>query len=435
VTERASALVSWLALAGLVAGCSSDGGSMDPAVAPLAPHEMAGAASPESSGVSSDAVGSDAPQSDDMSAAPPVAPANVEARPTLPPAVDPGAPPGEDTVPDVAVEPAPDANPPLLAQGVRWLGRVDVSDPEQPRFAWSETGFVARFEGTALEVLLDNDDAFVFRAVIDGEARTPFAAQRGVGRYVLAENLTSGVHVVELRRQTEAVHGTSRFMGVSTPGGNLLEPPPPSERLLEVIGASVSAGFGALQDDPCGFSFATESSFDAFPGVAARELGADLAVLAISGRGVTRNDNGSTDNTMPQLFERVLPNEPLPWSFRSTPQVAVINLGKNDFATGDPGAALIDGFVELGLRVRQRYAEAFIVITTGPNLGGNHARQIEYARRAIELRRAAGDDRIELLDWDEIVPGEIGCSYHPNQLKQREMGQQLAALIRARLAW
>jgi hypothetical protein len=446
--RQAIALSSSILASG-VAACSGDGRATHAAAAPAVEGDAAGDGS--SSGASNigaaGAGASDGVPHEDLMTAPTSSASGSEGLPNVPASDNGSARPDGETAPDAPpmlepspvdaqTSPQPSFNPALLAQGVRWLGRVDISDPEEPRFAWSETGFVARFEGTALNVDLDNDDAFVFKIVIDGAPQPPFAARQGLASYTLAQGLTPDVHVVELLRQTEAVHGISRFVKVETPGGTLLEPPPARDRLIEVVGASVSAGFGDLRDDPCGYSFATQSSFDAFPAVASRELGADLMLLAISGRGVTRNDTGSTAGTMPQLFDRILPDDPsLEWSFRATPQAVVVNLGKNDFAVGDPGSALVDGYVTFSRELRQRYPEALIVIATGPNLGPDHALQIGYARQAIALRQADGDNDIELLDWDELSPGEIGCAYHPNQIKQREMGQQLAEAIRLRLGW
>ncbi len=47
----------------------------------------------------------------------------------------------------------------VVAAGVRWIGRVDASDASGPRFAWSGTGFAARFSGTSISVNLKTDDA------------------------------------------------------------------------------------------------------------------------------------------------------------------------------------------------------------------------------------------------------------------------------------
>ena len=47
-------------------------------------------------------------------------------------------------------------------------------------------------------------------------------------------------------------------------------------------------------------------NWDAYESVAARALGAEVSTVAISGRGVYRNADGTTDGTMPKLFDRIL---------------------------------------------------------------------------------------------------------------------------------
>ena len=200
----------------------------------------------------------------------------------------------------------------LLAAGVRWFGRVDMTDPMRPRFGWSGTGFIARLTGTALSVSLNNAGAFVFKSVVDGIPQLAFAAAAGQGTYTLATGLAVGTHTVALYRQTEGVYGDSQFLGLTVSGGALGEPPPASGRLIEVVGASVSCGYGDLGVLPCTFSFATESHFDAYESVAARAVNADLIVVAISGRGMYRNTDGTTAGTMPKLYNQILANTATP---------------------------------------------------------------------------------------------------------------------------
>ncbi len=330
----------------------------------------------------------------------------------------------------------------VIAAGVRWFGRVDtVTDPDHPRFAWSATGFVAAVTGGTFSVDLDNDGPFVFKAVIDGEPQPSFTVTAGEGTYVLADGLPDGTHTVALHRQTEGWYGNSRLLALTVDGGTLLAPPAAAPRLMEVVGASVSCGYGNLGTAPCGFTFPTESAFDAYESVAARAVGAELSVVAISGRGVYRNSDGTLTDTMPQIYDRILPTSlataPAPaWDFRVTPQVVVINLGKNDLAVGDPGQPFVDAYVTFTGALRERYPNAFIVCTTGPNLGdAAHAIQLAYVSAALDTRHAAGDDRIELLDWPEDTADEQGCDGHPNAAKHQTMGDALAELLRARLGW
>jgi len=327
--------------------------------------------------------------------------------------------------------------PPVIAAGVRWVGRVDTTDAAGPRFGWSGTGFVARFTGTSLTARLNNGGAFVFKAVVDGAPQPAFATTAGQGSYGLASGLPAGTHDVALYRQTEGFYGDSQLLGLTVGGGTLVDPPAAPARLIEVVGASVSCGFGDLGASPCTFTFGTESHWDTYESVAARALGAEVSTVAISGRGVYRNADGTTDGTMPKLFDRILAGSAAPtWDFRTTPQVVVINLGKNDLALGDPGTIFRDGYLAFTRTLRGRYPNAFIVCTTGPNLGEpGHTQQLGYVSAVVATRHTEGDSAIELLDWPEQVAGQIGCEAHPNAVKQASMGEQLTALLRARLHW
>ena len=325
----------------------------------------------------------------------------------------------------------------LLAAGARWIGRVDISDADHPRFAWSGTGFVVRFNGVGLSVSLRNAGPFVFKPIIDGLPQPAFAATTGTATTVVASGLAPGEHTVGLYRQTEGVFGESQLVELTIEGGALLDPPRAPARRIDVFGASVSCGYGDLGASPCGFSFATESHFDTYAAVAARLAGAELTVVAISGRGVYRNSDGSTEGTIPLLADRVLPASATPaWDFRPVVQAVVINLGKNDLATGDPGQPFVDAYADFARTLRARYPDALIVAATGPNLGATaHALQLAAVNAALARRSAEGDDRIALLDWPEELPSEEGCDVHPNAVKHRAMGEALALLLRDRLGW
>jgi lysophospholipase L1-like esterase len=284
---------------------------------------------------------------------------------------------------------------------------------------------------------LNNDGAFVFKAVVDGAAQPAFATTAGQGTYNLASGLTPGTHTVALYRQTEGVYGISQLLGLTVGGGSLVDPPAPSARLIEVIGASVSCGYGDLGATPCGFTFGTESHWDTYESVAGRALAAEVSSVAISGRGMYRNADGTTDGTMPKLYDRILAGSVAPaWDFRVTPNVIVINLGKNDLTLGDPGIIFRDTYLAFMRTLRNRYPNAFIVCTTGPNLGEPaHSQQLGYVTAVVATRHTEGDNAIELLDWPEQVAGQIGCDDHPNAAKQATMGQALTTLLRTRLQW
>jgi lysophospholipase L1-like esterase len=331
----------------------------------------------------------------------------------------------------------------VVAAGVRWLGRVDTtSNPAQPRFTWSGTGFVARFTGTSLTAELSiTGAAQIFKAVVDGAPQAPFTARTGQATYPLATGLdAAATHTVEVYRQTEGPQGESRLVGLTVGDGALMEPPAGASRLIEAIGDSITCGYGnlgKLADSEC---FTTESHWDSYAAVAARALGAELSTVAASGRGVSRNYAGDTGGTMPMLYARAVANVATPlWDFHVEPQAVVINLGTNDINNnkGDPGAPFRDAYVALLQTVRAAYPHAFIVCIIAPLLSGGELATISgHIRAAVEARNAAGDANVELFTG---IPAQTSdkyaCQYHPNAAENLLMADLLAGELRAKLGW
>jgi lysophospholipase L1-like esterase len=332
----------------------------------------------------------------------------------------------------------------MTTAGVRWVGRVDNSDAAGPRFSWPGSGFVATFSGTSLDVKLKNSDAFVFQPVIDDQPGAQFAVAKGEASRTLATGLTAGVHTVALYRQTEGGYGTSQLLGVTVGGGALRAPKPASGRLIEVVGDSISCGYGDRGTSAtCSFTYDTESHWDSYGAVAARQLNAEVSTVAFSGRGMYRNLDGSMTETLPLLYDRVLTGSSTPtWGFSVEPQAVVINLGTNDFGPGDPGAGFTAAYTKFVGAVRGRYPKALIVCALGSMVSdGYPAGEMRltswrgYLNAVIAARHAAGDDKVVLLEFSAQTPDQYGCDYHPNVAKQQLMGDALAGLLKTRLGW
>ncbi|MBN1605643.1 MAG: endo-1,4-beta-glucanase [Polyangiaceae bacterium] len=306
------------------------------------------------------------------------------------------------------------------------------------RYAWSGSGFVARFQGTGVSVRLE-DDKNQHTVVLDGTLRDTLKTDGRREPYVLARGLAPGQHRLEVYRRTEALFGPTELVELLVDDGQLLEAPAAPERRVEVVGDSISAGYGNEgPNTSCPFSADTENHYASYGAVLARALGAELQTVAWSGRGVVKNYNGEPGDPMPVLFERTLPEEQSSrWDFSRVPQAVVVNLGTNDFSTEpDPSAdTFVAAYRALLERVRSVYPSAFVLCTVGPMLGGE---DLSRARRgiadAVRQRRASGDDRVVAYEMQTPNPSP-GCDWHPSTATHARMAEELGGELRRELGW
>lgn len=325
--------------------------------------------------------------------------------------------------------------------GVRFVGRVDISDPAGARFAWSGSGVVARFEGPEIAVRLGGGQEYT--VVLDGVVQPKLVSTGGSD--ALATDLPEGPHLIEIYRRTEANQGESVFLGFELGSGRLLPAPPAPERRIEIIGDSISCGYGNEGADmTCGFSPATENHYLTYGALAARALDAELITIAWSGKGVVCNygdEAESCTNPMPVYYDRILPDRPQSaWNFSNwQPHAVVVNLGTNDLSTAvDPTQTEFQAaYVALLERVRAAYPDALILGTVGPLLtGADLTTARAYIDGAVQSRVAAGDTRVKSFELAPQNPADgYGCDYHPSLRTHEIMADALTNVLRAELGW
>lgn len=324
--------------------------------------------------------------------------------------------------------------------GVRYVGRVDLADARGGKFAWSGSGVVARFSGTSLSVKLNGGQEY--SVVIDGMLR-PSKLTIQSGETPIESNLSNGEHTVELYRRTEAAQGVSQFLGFTFgAGGALLAPPPAPARRIELIGDSISVGYGNEgPNESCKFTPQTENHYQSYGAIAARTVGAELHTIAWSGRGVVCNygdDAQSCTEPLPEIYDRTLPGQnDSRWDFaRYQPDAVVINLGTNDYSTNvDPSAGDFTAAYGAFLKhLRSVYPDALMLCTCGPMLYGAELDQVRgYIADAVS---ASGDDNIKTFDIpSQSASDGLGCDFHPSIKTHQKMADLLVDVLKRELAW
>ena len=332
------------------------------------------------------------------------------------------------------------------------FGRTYVKDDTLYLF-WTNAGFSFRFNGTGATatVTADNQTQIYWgylNVYIDGEF-TPsqtICLDKATQTVTLAADLPAGEHTVEVRKRNEAAYGGSSTIGVKdlTVAGELLDPPAAPTRRIEVIGDSITSGFGNL--DPTGdhpmFTTELEEGTMTYAVLAAKQLGANASIVSRSGIGFCRGAD-KTDSIYTYYDKTAsLPGKTgndAAWDFAANPSdVVVINLGTNDNgATIDqkpiPAATMTAEAVAFLRLVREKNPNAIIIWTYG--LMGNGARAALEA--AVKTLADEGDTKVFYLPLEDRVTTTEGVGTHGHPSMQTDINRSaaLANFIAEKTGW
>ena len=323
---------------------------------------------------------------------------------------------------------------------IRYIGRFDNRDPAGPRCAWSNSAVRLKFSGTALDVKLADTNENEWQVTVDGKAGTLIKSKGSGAIYHVATGLAEGEHAVELVKRTEAFNGVTQFLGFQLSAGGKLLPAPAANRRIEVIGDSISCGYGNEgKSEQEHFKPSTENGYASYGAIAARELGADYLCIAWSGKKMW------PDNTIPELYDLTLPEDSKSqWDFSKwTPDVVLINLATNDFGRNKipDEQGWTTAYESFLARVRKNYPNAEIYVASGSMMGDWDEKKSltvlkKYLAKIVADRKAAGDAKVHEIDFDaQDRKNGLGSDWHPSIKTHEIMAKKLVEALRQELGW
>lgn len=316
----------------------------------------------------------------------------------------------------------------------RTIGRF-LSETGSLSCEWAGSALQFNAKGPKVTIHLKaSSDGDRWQVDIDGKPTEILKLDPKIEEYTIRLP-NSSQHTVTLVRRTESFTGKTSFTGLDNDG--LPAPTPPTRKIL-IVGDSISAGYGVdgtKKEEH--YSVETSNAYMTYGWVAARLTHAEPTIVAWSGRKMY------PDNTMPEIFDYVLPNEKQ-GTAEDDPktQVVLINLATNDFAQGIPDQFKWTGaYRAFVLKLRSKFPAAHIYLATGSMMTDSWPPEVKalstlkgYLDSIVAFLKDSKIHRIDFEPQNEQVDG-IGNDWHPNKVTQNKMGVHFAEALKKDLGW
>ncbi|CAG9951546.1 unnamed protein product [Clonostachys rosea f. rosea IK726] len=322
-------------------------------------------------------------------------------------------------------------------QAVRFLGRVD---PEKRELTWPGTGVLFTFTGTSASVAFTSvsGDNSVEVVVDDG---IPTIIDNVSGTSIDTPTLEQGQHTVNIRKRSEAGFGTLTVGEVAVTGGKLGCATVPGKR-IQIIGDSITVGYGLDGTFPCTNTAALENAPKTYGALTAKNISAEYDIIAWSGIGLTRNYMGSDDYpNMSQRWTRYGAHDAdnsYTFPESDTPDIVVINLGTNDFSylgVRDPlnVETFTEAMVEFVQVVQGHYPKAELFLTSSPMLGDSWPEgDLQHTTHANAVKSVVDKigNKVHFVEFPS-QGSVVACDYHPVAEEHEKMAVILTSAIQS----
>lgn len=313
---------------------------------------------------------------------------------------------------------------------IRYEGRIDFTQPDEPVLIWQGTRVTFAFAGGGLALRFHHGTGTnYFNADVDGRT-TLLTVLPGASRVEIAVS-GAGEHRVTLFKRNEAASGHVALSALEFSADSRLLPATlPAYRMrMEFFGDSITAG--ACDEDGAEDQWSDRSTHNnalSYSTLTAASFRADYRCVAVSGMGVAA---GWVEMKAGRVWDRLYPDPDAPAADLKSwqPDVAFLNLGENDDsyprAHGQPFPAdYTANYISLVKAFRAAYPRAHVVLLRGGMWGGAQSEPLRAAWEAAVKEIEAGDSNVShfvFTHWSHT---------HPRVSDHRAMADELIAWLK-----
>lgn len=329
---------------------------------------------------------------------------------------------------------------------ITYEGRINNIDSKSARLYWSGSSISMNFKGKSISALLrDSKGKSYYNVILDKDSVYILQPSKLKQYHILAKNLDSGIHHIELFKRTESHYGDTDFFGFKIKGNPKLQPKPaPKKKKMEFYGNSITAGYAVEDLSGADVPDSTyTNNYLSYSAITARHFNAEYNVICKSGIGIMV----SWDTLiMPEMYNRLNPNDPNSlWDFKLyQPDVVVINLFQNDswlinysnhesfkarFGNKAPSKTeIIEAYKTFVYTIRGHYPDAHIICILGNmDVTKENSKWPEYVNSAVN---ALEDSKI----YTHFIPYKK-TDGHPTIKEQKAIANELIKFIENTINW
>lgn len=276
------------------------------------------------------------------------------------------------------------------------------------------------------------------------------------GLYTLYESDREERVTITVVKYSEAAFGKCgvRYLEIDT--DKLLTPPAHKQRKMEIIGDSITCGYGVeAENELQPFHTATENPEKSYSMLTAKALDAEVNLISWSGNGIISGyvEETATEPSdgclMPKIYEYtdLSCSEKLfgtdeekweKWDFgKFVPDIILVNLGTNDCSwckdIRERKNVFREQYVKFLKAIRGHNPQAQILCM----LGTMDQRVLKELEEAVDIfGKDCGDGRVHFLSLPPQNPEDgYGADWHPCPYTQEKTAELVTAEVRRIMGW